>query len=88
LEYKAKREGVPTVTVDPKNTSRECPECHYVDKKNRPTRSKFKCIRCGLEAMADHAAARIIASRARFDEPIVAPLFSAVTISLPSGGRS
>ena len=38
--------------------------------------------------MADYVAARNIASRARFNEPIVAPLFSAVTISLPSGGRS
>src|SRR5487761_1234804 len=65
------------------------PECHCVDKKNRPTRDTFRCIRCGLEAMADHIAARNIASRARFNEPIVAPLFSAVTISLPSsGGRS
>ena len=88
LEYKAKREGVPLVLANPKNTSRECPECHFADKKNRPTRDTFRCIRCGLEAMADYIAARNIASRARFNEPIVAPLFSAVTISLPSGGRS
>ena len=88
LEYKAKREGVPIVLVDPRNTSRECPECHNLDKRNRPTRDTFRCIRCGLETMADHAAAKNIASRARFNEPIVAPLFSAVTISLPSGGRS
>lgn len=88
LEYKARREGVPLFLINPKNTSRECPECHCVDKKNRPTRDTFRCIRCGLEAMADYVAARNIASRARFNEPIVAPLFSAVTISLPSGGRS
>ena len=88
LEYKARREGVPLFLVNPKNTSRECPECHLLDKRNRPTRDTFRCIRCGLEAMADYIAARNIASRARFNEPIVAPLFSAVTISLPSGERS
>jgi putative transposase len=88
IEYKAKRGGVPLVLVDPKNSSRECPECHSVDRRNRPTRDTFRCISCGLEAMADHIAAKNIASRARFNEPIVAPLFSAATISLPSGGRS
>lgn len=87
IEYKAKREGVPLIFADPRNTSRECPECHCVDKRNRPTRDVFRCIRCGLEAMADYIAAKNIASRARFNEPKVAPLFSAVTIS-PSGGRS
>ena len=87
LEYKAKREGVPITIVDPRNTSRECPVCHCVDKKNRPSRDTFRCISCGLEAMADYVAARNIASRARFNEPIVAPLFSAVTISLPSAGE-
>ena len=88
LEYKAKRDGVPLILVDPRNTSRECPECHCVDKRNRPARDIFRCISCGLEAMADYIAARNIASRARFNEPIVAPLFSAVTISLSSAGRS
>ena len=88
LEYKARREGVLLFLVNPRNTSRECPECHYVDRRNRPTRDTFRCIRCGLEAMADYVAARNVASRARFNEPIVAPLFSAVTISQPSGERS
>jgi putative transposase len=88
VEYKAKREGVPLVLVNPRNTSRECPECHCVDKRNRPTRDTFRCVSCGLEAMADYVAAKNIASRARFNEPIVAPLFSAVTISLRSGERS
>jgi putative transposase len=88
LEYKAKREGVPVAIVDPRNTSRECPECHTIDKRNRPSRDTFRCISCDLQAMADYIAAKNIASRARFNEPIVAPLFSAATISLPSGGRS
>jgi len=88
IDYKGKHEGGPIATVNPRNSSIECPECHCVDKRNRPSRDLFRCISCGYEAMADHVGARIIASRARFNEPIVAPLFSAVTISQPSGGRS
>lgn len=72
MEYKAKREGVPLILVNPKNTSRECPECHCVDKRNRPARDTFRCIGCGLEAMADYVAAKNIASRAPVNEPIVA----------------
>jgi putative transposase len=88
LEYKAKGEGVPILCGNPRNTSRECSECHCVDKRNRPARDTFRCIRCGLEAMADYVGARNIASRARFNEPIVAPFFSAVTISMPLSERS
>lgn len=83
VEYKAKREGVPVRVVDPHNTSRECPKCHNIDARNRPDRNHFKCTECGYEAMADYVAACNIAARAQVKEPIVAPLFSAVT-SLPS----
>ncbi len=79
LKYKAKREGVPLRIVNPKNSSRECPKCHYVDVKNRRTRNKFRCLQCGYEEMADYVAATNIAARASVNEPIVAPLFSAVT---------
>lgn len=79
VEYKAKREGVPVRIVDPRNTSRECPKCHNIDARNRPTRDHFKCTECGYEAMADYVAACNIAARASVKEPIVAPLFSAVT---------
>lgn len=79
VAYKAKKEGVPLRIVNPRNTSRECPRCHNVDKRNRPTRSQFKCIKCGYEAMADYVAANNIAARAQVNEPIVAPLFLAVT---------
>lgn len=37
----------PTIIVNPKNTSRTCPKCLNVTKKNRPTRDLFRCIRCG-----------------------------------------
>lgn len=75
IGYKAKREGVPLVFVNPRNTSRECPERRCVDKRNRPTRDTFRCVSCGLEAMADYVAARNIASRAPVNEPIVASFF-------------
>lgn len=81
MEYKARREGVPLYVVEPANTSRECPKCHCIDKRNRPERNTFRCIRCGYEAMADFVAATNIAARAanNVNQPIVTPLFSAVT---------
>lgn len=62
--YKAALEGVPMVCVDPRNTSRTCPECGCIDKRNRPTRGRFACISCGHSAAADTTAARNIAGRA------------------------
>jgi len=43
IEYKAKVLDVPIFVVDPKNTSRQCPnpECQYIDKRNRKTRDIF-----------------------------------------------
>ncbi len=35
------------VTVDPKYTSQRCNQCGHVDKNNRKTQSKFKCVACG-----------------------------------------
>ncbi|GIO38124.1 transposase [Paenibacillus sp. SSG-1] len=64
IEYKARLAGVPVVLVDPRNTSRTCPECGLIDKKNRATRDTFHCQCCGYAAPADNVAARIIASRA------------------------
>ena len=62
--YKATLAGVPVALVDPRNTSRECPECGYIDKANRPTRDRFACKRCGFAGPADHIAARNISGRA------------------------
>jgi len=64
IEYKAKIDGVPLVLVDPRNTSRTCPVCGHVDKKNRPTRDKFCCRACGYAAPADNVAATNIRGRA------------------------
>lgn len=69
VTYKAELKGVPLVLVDPKNTSRTCPECGYVDKKNRRSQSDFVCIKCGFGQHADTVAARNIASRAAGNQP-------------------
>jgi IS605 OrfB family transposase len=57
LEYKAEKEGVPFLKVDPKNTSRTCPECEYVAEENRISRTHFNCVECGYTNYADHVAA-------------------------------
>jgi putative transposase len=69
VSYKAAIAGVPVALVDPRNTSRECPECGHIDKANRPARDRFACKRCGLAGPADHIAARNISGRAPVGEP-------------------
>ena len=61
VAYKAMLSGVPLVLVDPRNTSRRCPMCHYTSKRNRPTRDLFRCQCCGLAGPADLIAAVNIA---------------------------
>jgi IS605 OrfB family transposase len=56
IEYKAKLAGVPIVFVDPRNTSRTCPNCGAIDKRNR-SGEKFQCVSCGFVGFADHIAA-------------------------------
>ena len=60
IEYKARREGVGVVLVDPRRTSITCPRCGKVDKKNRPRRDRFQCIGCGTAGLADAIAAENI----------------------------
>lgn len=69
IAYKAALAGVPVRTVDPSNTSRTCPQCGTIDKRNRPTRDEFRCISCGLAGPADTFAARNIARRAAVMQP-------------------
>jgi IS605 OrfB family transposase len=71
IEYKAKRAGVPVVAVNPRNTSRTCPCCGYVDKANRKTQDKFLCMDCGFSGLADHIAAINIGRRAVVNQPNV-----------------
>jgi IS605 OrfB family transposase len=69
IEYKAVLAGVPVIPVDPKNTSRTCPVCGCVDKRNRSTQSTFCCIRCGFSGHADTIAAVNIGRRAVVNQP-------------------
>lgn len=59
------------VKVNPKNTSRECSRCHYIDKKNRGSQAEFLCLNCGYTDNADRNAAKVIAQRASVNKPIV-----------------
>lgn len=70
--YKAETIGISVAFVDPRNTSRECPECGNIDKKNRQSQSKFICTHCGFAGIADVIAAGNIARRAEVSRPIVA----------------
>lgn len=81
VTYKAKKEGVPLRVVKSKNTSRQCPSCKYIDKRNRKSRNEFECLQCEYKEMADYVGALNIRDRvwAAVNQPIVAPLFSAVT---------
>jgi len=69
LTYKAALAGVVLVAVDPRNTSRECPECGCIDKRNRPSQARFSCIGCGLAGPADTFAAINIGRRAAVNRP-------------------
>jgi len=60
VEYKAQRAGIPVFLVDPKNTSRTCPFCGYIDKRNRASQETFSCVACGFAGLADHIAAENI----------------------------
>ncbi len=60
LEYKARREGIPIVTVDPRNTSRTCSICGHCERTNRPDQATFRCKHCNHSEHADVNAARNI----------------------------
>ncbi len=92
IEYKGVLNGVPVVAVDPRNTSRECSECGYIDKRNRSSRDDFRCIRCGYAAPADINAATNISRRAAVMQPYaevsVHPDLSLICKPPPSGAGS
>nr|MCR5110264.1 transposase [Ruminococcus sp.] len=48
------------VYIDPKNTSRRCSKCGYIDKENRETQSRFICLKCGFKENADYNASQNI----------------------------
>ncbi|MEU0397992.1 transposase [Streptomyces sp. NPDC006208] len=57
LNAKAESAGREVIAVDPRNTSRTCPECGHTAKENRPTQETFHCVACGHQAHADTVAA-------------------------------
>ena len=71
INYKSERAGIPVFLVDPRNTSRTCPECGHVDKANRVSQSLFSCVSCGYSAPADTVAAVNISARANVNSPMV-----------------
>jgi IS605 OrfB family transposase len=64
IEYKAALAGVKMQPVDPRNTSRRCPECNHVSEKNRIRRDVFLCDECGYFDHADIVGAKNIRSGA------------------------
>ena len=80
ITYKAKRAGIPVVLVNPRNTSRTCPECGCISKSNRVSQSLFSCIRCGFSANADYVAAVNISARAIVNLPMVSNLIDLGTM--------
>jgi len=77
IKYKAALAGVSVVLIDPRNTSRECFECGYIDKRNRKTQAIFSCKKCGHSDNADINAARVISrrpviNRANVGDPLLA----------------
>jgi len=71
IEYKAKVAGVPVLVVNPRDTSRRCSVCGYVEKRNRVSQSEFRCRTCGHSENADLNAAKNIRWRAEVNQPIV-----------------
>lgn len=70
ITYKAIIAGIPVMSVNPRNTSRECSACGYIAKSNRKSQSIFSCGKCGFTANADFNAATNIASRGSVNNPI------------------
>jgi len=69
IVYKAALVGVPVHFVDPRNTSRTCPQCGCIDKANRKTQASFVCTSCGFAGPADVTAAGNISRRAVVNQP-------------------
>jgi putative transposase len=71
ISYKAQLAGIPLIEVDPRNTSRTCPACGWVDKANRKSQSSFLCTQCGCAGLADYFASIEIGRRAAVNRPNV-----------------
>ena len=63
IAWNATKRGILVTRVKSAYSSQECPVCHYVERKNRPTQQTFCCQVCAHTAHADINAAQNIASR-------------------------
>jgi transposase len=64
LEQEAIWRGIGFKQVDAYNTSRTCPRCGHISKKNRTKRSLFVCVNCKYSSQADVNGALNLAIRA------------------------
>ncbi|MCW3099205.1 MAG: ISSoc1, transposase [Chthonomonadaceae bacterium] len=63
LTYKAERQGILVIQVDPALSSRTCHKCGHCEKKNRKSQSQFVCQVCGYRSNADFNAAHNLRQR-------------------------
>ena len=63
VTYKAAKENKLVLNVNPAYSSQECSCCGFVDKNNRSSQSRFKCLQCGFEVNADVNASKNIKQR-------------------------
>jgi putative transposase len=61
IRYKAAREGVEVVYIDPRYTSQTCSRCLHLGV--RPNQSSFQCRDCGYQINADLNGAKSVATR-------------------------
>jgi IS605 OrfB family transposase len=59
VAYKAREQGVETVQVDPRNTSKRCSTCGFTHDDNRHGED-FECLDCGYQNHADYNASKNI----------------------------
>jgi IS605 OrfB family transposase len=62
IKYKAEEIGIKVIFINPAYASQMCSECGCIEKDNRLTQEKFKCLACGFESNADYNAALNIAN--------------------------
>ena len=63
IEYKAKEVGIEVKYVAPKDTSKRCSKCGYIDDDNRPDQPTFICLNpmCDFKENADYNASQNLA---------------------------
>lgn len=67
LKDLTERYGIQVTKVNPAYSSQECPKCSWVGRENRPSQSRFKCVKCSYASLADVVAARNLLGRSQDD---------------------